>query len=285
MNDAPLVADNVGRRYGRAKGWALRSVDLHVERQSILALVGPNGAGKSTLIRSWMGFERPNEGHVFVDGLDVAKHRTTTVKRTGYVPQSAALYSQLSVDDHFRLAASWRTDFDRAYADDRLTRIGVDLQRRVGTLSGGERAQVSLAIALGTRAPILLLDEPLASLDPLARREFLATLADSIRGTGTTVVLSSHIVSDVEESCDSLAILASGRLVFNSSVSDALAGHRTVEENLWGGGPPVGTFLGSRGQRLALVQSADMDLPAATLEEIVLGYIAAGRVQLLQAGF
>ena len=181
----PLRAEGVGRRYRRRGPWALRGVTLEFARGSITALVGPNGAGKSTLIRSWMGFERPNEGRVLVEGIDPRRERVAAVARIGYVPQAAALYRDLTVRDHLRLARVARPTFDAPYAEERLEGVGVRLDGPVGQLSGGEQAQVSLAIALGTRSPILLLDEPLANLDPLARREFLAVLVDDVRSTRT----------------------------------------------------------------------------------------------------
>jgi ABC-2 type transport system ATP-binding protein len=273
----PLVAEGVGRRYRRGRPWAIKDVDLAIPRGSVTALVGPNGAGKSTLIRSWMGFERPDAGRVLVEGFDPRRDRTAAVSRIGYVPQSASLYRNLTVDDHFRFAAVCRPEFDRAHALDRVHSAGVGPERRLGELSGGEQAQVALAIALGTRSPILLLDEPLASLDPLARREFLAVLVDDVKSTGATAILSSHIVTDVEQACDSLVVLAFGRVALHATVARARAEHRTILEPDLSGRTAVGTFSGMDGRRLALVKSSDAGLREATLEEIVLGHLAALR--------
>jgi ABC-2 type transport system ATP-binding protein len=275
----PLAAEGVGRRYHRGRPWAIKDVDLAIPRGSITALVGPNGAGKSTLIRSWMGFERPDEGRVLVEGIDPRRDRTAAVRRIGYVPQSASLYRNLTVDDHFAFANVCRAEFDRAHALDRIQAAGVGPERKVGELSGGEQAQVALAIALGTRAPILLLDEPLASLDPLARREFLAVLVDDVRSTGATAVLSSHIVTDVQQACDSLVVLAHGRVALHAPVARARSEHRTVLAADLGGRTAIGTFTGPEGERLALLKGADPGLKDATLEEIVLGYLAAVRPQ------
>lgn len=279
MSESPLRAEGVGRRYGRRVPWALRGVTVEFARGTITALVGPNGAGKSTLIRSWMGFERPDEGRVLVEGIDPRHDRVAAVSRIGYVPQAAALYRDLTVADHLSLARVARPSFDTPYAAERLSSVGVRIDRPVGQLSGGEQAQVALAIALGTRSPILLLDEPLASLDPLARREFLAVLVDDVRSTGATALLSSHIVTDVEQACDQLVVLTQGRLAYQAAVSDARAGHRTVAVNA-DTPPPVGIvgyFLDNEGQKVALVDSTDPTTSPATLEEIVLGYLAAGR--------
>jgi ABC-2 type transport system ATP-binding protein len=226
-----------------------------------------------------MGFEHPNEGRVLVEGVDPRRDRIGAVSRIGYVPQAAALYRDLTSDDHFDLARVARPSFDTPYAEERLRSVGVRLDRPVGQLSGGEQAQVALALALGTRSPILLLDEPLASLDPLARREFLAVLVDDVRSTGATALLSSHIVTDVEQACDQLAVLTEGRLAFQAAVSEARASHRTVAVDADAAKPEgvVGFFLDGDGHRVALVGSTDPSTKPATLEEIVLGYLAAGR--------
>jgi len=223
-----------------------------------------------------MGFERPDEGRVLVEGLDVGRHRKNAVEKLGYVAQSNALYRDLSVGDHFDLAATYRPEFDRDFATSRTDEARVGVNRRVGELSGGEQAQVGLALALATGAPILLLDEPLASLDPLARRDFLAVLVEHVRTSGRTAVLSSHIVTDVQQACDWLVVLANGRLLLHTSVAEARAQHRTSTTDASGEGV-VGRFPGPDGEQLALLKSSDPSLPEATLEEIVLGYMASQR--------
>jgi ABC-2 type transport system ATP-binding protein len=273
----PLVAERVGRRYRRGRPWAIRDIDLAIPRGSIAALVGPNGAGKSTLIRSWMGFERPDEGRVLVEGVDVGRDRTAAVRLVGYVPQAAALYRSLTVDDHFRFAAAQRPGFDRPHARDRARAAGVGLDRTVGELSGGEQAQVALAIALATRSPVLILDEPLASLDPLARREFLRALIDDVRSTGATAILSSHIVSDVEQACDWVVVLATGRVALATAVASARSEHRTVRAADLDGRSAIGHFLGPDGTPLALLRSDEPTLRESTVEEVVLGHLAARR--------
>ena len=199
-------AHGLGKRY-RRRQWALRDVDVSVPAGSITALVGPNGAGKSTLIKAGIGFERPTAGRVFVDGVDPWKERGRAIRRVGYVPQSPSLYRELTVDDHVRLAATLRRGFDVDLARRRLDQLAIPLTSRADELSGGQQAQVGLALALGTRAPVLLLDEPLASLDPLARREFLHVLVDAVRADGATALLSSHVITDIEQACDRLLVL------------------------------------------------------------------------------
>ena len=278
VEDRPLVAEGIGRQYRRGRPWALRGVSLEAPRGSITALVGPNGAGKSTLIRACLGFERLDEGRLLVNGIDPRRDRTGAVASVGYVPQRSALYQALSIEDHVTLAAAARPRFNRAGAIERLRGLGLGAQRRVGELSGGEQAQVALALALGTGAELLLLDEPLSSLDPLARRDFLATLIDDVRSRGATAVLSSHIVTDVEQACDRLVVLAAGHVVLDDSVTDARARHRTVAAADATDLDVVGRFGGPDGQPLALVRG---DGSGATLEDIVLGYLASARAERL----
>jgi ABC-2 type transport system ATP-binding protein len=272
----PLVADRVGRRYRRGRPWALREVSFEVPEATVTALVGANGAGKSTLIRACLGFERPDEGRVLVFGVDPRRDRTAAVQRLGYVPQGSALYRGLSIADHFAMAQAGRPSFETTYAIDHVARLGLDHRRRVGELSGGEQAQVTLALALATRAPLLLLDEPLASLDPLARRDFLTALLADVRGRGATVVLSSHIVTDVEQACDRLVVLADGRLVLSDAVDAARERYRTVSADELDGQVAIGRFAGPDGAPLALVAAPSLGRPA-TLEEIVLGHLAGAR--------
>lgn len=279
-----LEARGLSKRYG-GHVRALREIDLVVPWGAVTGLVGPNAAGKSTLLNSWMGFERPTSGVTFVDGLNPLRSRVQSTRRIGYVPQSPALYRELTVADHLGLAKHLRSDFDPAITQRRLRDLGIPLGRSVATLSGGEAAQVGLALALGTRAPILLLDEPLSSLDPLARREFIAVLLDAVRADGVTVVISSHVVSDIEQACDRLVVLGVGQKLLDDSIAAAIETHRLVDGSVAEQWPTdvVGEIpdhhLGPiwlvrwRGQELD--QSSDSVLP--NLEEVVLGYLRAGR--------
>ena len=283
MSEPVLDARELAKRYRRGV-WALGGIDLAIPQGGITALVGPNAAGKSTLIKTWVGFEKPTRGGVTVAGIDPWKDRSAALGHLGYVPQSPSLYDALSVDDHLALAAQLRPGFDRATAAARLGQLGIPPAAPARQLSGGQQAQVALALALGTRAEILLLDEPLASLDPLARREFLHVLTDAVRTDGATALLSSHIVTDVEQACDRLVVLGVGRLLLHSTVADALAAHRITgaDEQAIAGGTPVATFAGPAGELLTLVRvSAPLPgdgLRAANLEEVVMGYLASARV-------
>ena len=274
---AILETSDVGKRYGRRR-WVIRHVDIAVPDGSITALVGPNGSGKSTLLKAWIGFERPSEGRVLVDGIDPWRTRAAGLMRIGYVPQAPSLYRELSVADHVSLAGSLRPGFDATLARRRLDELDIPLTSRADQLSGGQQAQVGLALALGTRAPVLLLDEPLASLDPLARREFLHVLVRSVRADGVTVLLSSHVITDIEQACDRLLVLAAGRALLDLPIAGAIAEHRVLAAGTERGpGTVVGTFPGPDGERLDLVAGDPTHGRAATLEEVVLGHLASAR--------
>lgn len=269
--DPVLETRGLAKRYGR-RVWALGGIDLALPAGGITALVGPNAAGKSTLIKTWVGFERPTRGSVRVAGIDPWKNRSDALAKLGYVPQSPSLYDGLSVEDHLDLARQLRPGFDRDYARNRMAQLDIPADRGARSLSGGQQAQVALAIALGTRAPILLLDEPLASLDPLARREFLHVLTDAVRSDGATALLSSHIVTDVEQACDRLIVLGVGKVLLNDTVVAALEGHAISTNHH---PDAVGSFGAPDGSRVYLVRGTAER--AATLDEVVLGYLASGR--------
>jgi ABC-2 type transport system ATP-binding protein len=275
-----LATDRLEKRYGRTS--ALRGVTFELEPGGVTALVGPNGAGKSTLLKLCVGFERPTSGRLEVAGVDPARDRARVIGSIGYVPQDPTLYRELSVSDHLRLAAALRPGFDLQHAGDRLDDLAIPRESRPRQLSGGQAAQVWLAIALGTRAPLLLLDEPLANLDPLARREFLQVVADAARSEGVTVLLSSHVISDVEPIADRLLLVADGRILVNATIAMTRATHRV---RLGGVAPPsttagdlVSVFPERDGRLVELRRvAAGADGEPASLEEIVLGYLASVR--------
>lgn len=273
MNVA-LRAHGLTKRYRRGRPPALEGIDLDVSGGGITALVGPNGAGKSTLIRCFLGFERPTAGFVTVDGIDPARQRPEALTRIGYVGQEMGLYRQLTAAEHFELAATLRAGFDRAGAAARLGAYDIPLGVPTDELSGGQQAQIALSLALGTQAPVLLLDEPVARLDPLARREFLTALRDAVHAGGRTVLLASHIIGDLEGVSDALVVLAPARVMFHGSIEDARTGHAIVPatadialDDL------VATYAGLTGRRMALVRRPGTG--DAPLDDVVLGYLAA----------
>jgi ABC-2 type transport system ATP-binding protein len=272
---AILETHDIGKRYGRRR-WALRHVDLEVPDGSITALVGPNGSGKSTLLKAWVGFERPTEGRLTVDGIDPWRDRGGAIRKIGYVPQAPSLYRELTVDEHVALAATLRPGFDPAVARRRLDDLDIPLTSRADELSGGQQAQVGLALALGVRAPVLLLDEPLASLDPLARREFLHVLVDAVRADGATALLSSHVITDIEAACDRLVVLGGGRIMLDDSLAAAVGSHRITAPDERLVGDLISTFPARAGELKALWRAPEGGRPA-NLDEVVMGYLASGR--------
>jgi ABC-2 type transport system ATP-binding protein len=287
---APVALEALGltKQYWRG-ATALSDVSLSVARGSITALIGPNAAGKSTLIRTWVGFARPTPGSVRVAGIDPWRDRASALRHLGYVPQQPVLYRGLSVSEHLDLAAHLRSGFDRAGAARHLDELPIPLRARADKLSGGQQAQVLLALALGSPADVLVLDEPLASLDPLARSEFLYLLRARVRERGATALLSSHIVTDVAAVCDRIIVLGIGRVLFDDSLARALAQHvlRVGVQPGLPGATDVGTFPNDAGELLTLVrlphdvrgvaQGDARNLRQATIEDVVKGYLVAGR--------
>src|SRR5437764_6901372 len=197
--DLVLETDQLGKRYGNT--WALRDCSLHLPAGRIAALVGPNGAGKTTLLHLAVGLLRPDAGEVRVFGRDPR----SVLPDIGFVAQDTPLYRDFTAAELITMGSKLnRRRWDAALARERLARLGIPPDKPVGKLSGGQRAQVALALALAKRPRLLLLDEPIASLDPLARREFLQSLMGSVAETGTTVLLSSHLLADLERVCDYL---------------------------------------------------------------------------------
>lgn len=265
------------KRYRRTV--ALRDVSLSIPAGGITALVGPNGAGKSTLLKLCIGFERPSAGRLVVCGVDPVRDRRGAVSSIGFVPQAPSLYRDISIADHLDLAAAIRPGFDRASARGRLHALEIDLRARGGELSGGQAAQVTLAIALGTRAPLLLLDEPLASLDPLARHDFLRIAKDAAKAGDVTIVLSSHVISEIEMTADRLLVFTEGAVVFHDTVAGSVANHRVIEPgDPRSGLDVIAPFPGRADDEHLLVRSTNEHVGRApNVEEVVLGYLAASR--------
>ena len=223
---AALEASGLGKRYGSK--WALRDCDLEIAAGSVTALVGPNGAGKTTLLQLAVGLSEPSAGDVRAFGLSPRDDATSLLPRLGFVAQEHPLCRGFTVAEMLRLGRALNPSWDDDIARSRLEGLGLPLDKRVGKLSGGQQAQVALTLALAKRPELLLLDEPVASLDPLARREFLNTVMQVVSESGVTVVLSSHIVADLERVCDHLVILSDGRTQLAGPIDEIVASHRLL---------------------------------------------------------
>ena len=225
MTSAAVEASGAGRRYGSF--WALRECTLWLPTGSITALVGPNGAGKTTLLSMLAGLLPVSAGQLTVLGQRPAA-RSEFLARVGFLAQDCPLYKHYTVTDMLRFGREMNPRWDDQLARERVAAADVPLGRRAGKLSGGQRAQVGLALAVAKRPELLLLDEPLAALDPLARRDFLKSLIGSTAATGTTVVLSSHLIGDLARVCDQLVVLRGGRLVLAGELDALVSVHHWV---------------------------------------------------------
>jgi ABC-2 type transport system ATP-binding protein len=221
-----LRTTGLGKRYGQL--WGLRDCSLSIPPGAIVGLVGPNGAGKTTLLEMIIGLRTPTEGQIEVFGHTAHADTAESLARVGYVAQDHPLYPDFTVADMFHLGQAMNPGWDMALAGSRMAALDVPLKRKVKTLSGGQRAQVSLAMALAKRAPLLVLDEPVASLDPVARLEFMRELIAQVAGGGPTVVIASHVVSELERICDWLVILTHGHVQLAGPVDELLEEHRLL---------------------------------------------------------
>ena len=283
-----LVADGLTKRYRRTL--ALDHCSFAISEGAIVALVGPNGAGKSTLLHCATGLTRPSEGTISVLG---GAPGDTTLPGVGFVAQDAPLYRDFTADELLTMGDRLNADFDVAFGRARLRNVGVPLDRRVDRLSGGQRAQVALCLALAKRPQLLLLDEPLASLDPLARREFLSALVDAVAEAPLTVILSSHLISDLERVCDHLLVLHSGHVQVIGETDQLLATHKIL---IGPGGPRRSRIAGveriisaadAQRQGTLLVRTngkvvdPSWEQHDVTLEDVVLAYLAAPGAETL----
>jgi ABC-2 type transport system ATP-binding protein len=220
-----LSARGLGRRYRRR--WSPPDCTLDIPAGHVTGLVGPNGAGKTTLLNLAAGLLTPTTGTIEVCGGRPAAGPTQLAK-VGYVAQDTPTYAGLSVRDHLELGARLNPAWDRALAENRIAALGLDPAQKAGRLSGGQRAQLALTMGLAKRPELLILDEPVASLDPLARREFLQALMEAVAEHGFSVVLSSHLVADLERVCDHLLVLVDSRVRVDGDVDELLATHHRL---------------------------------------------------------
>ena len=222
---AVLEAEGLGKRYGRR--WALSDCTLSIPSGHVVGLVGPNGAGKSTLLNLAVGLLSPTQGSLSVFGNRPAED-PDQLARVGFVAQDTPTYAGLSVADHLKLGSRMNPKWDNELAKGRINQLGLDMRQRAGKLSGGQQAQLALTLAISKRPEILILDEPVASLDPLARREFLQILMETVAEHQVSVVLSSHLVADIERVCDYLVVLVSSRVQLTGELDELLSTHHRL---------------------------------------------------------
>jgi ABC-2 type transport system ATP-binding protein len=284
MSPPPLVADGLGKRFRRE--WALHNLTLTIPKGAIVGLAGPNAAGKSTLLSLAAGMLAPSAGSISVLGDDPLR-TPEVLAEIGYVAQGAPLYRSFRVADTIEYARRTNARWDREIAVELLPRI--DSRAKVGALSAGERARLALALALGKRPRLVLLDEPFASLDPLAARELLQQLMDGVAELGATVVVASHVVADIQRVCDHIVLLSGGGVRLEGDVEELLESHRL----LTGPRRPLGAIRGVRdvirerhsGRQLTLLVTTDgpivdpsWTVTPVSLEELLLAYMAPERL-------
>jgi ABC-2 type transport system ATP-binding protein len=220
-----IEAAGLGKQYGRR--WALRDCTLAIPEGKVVGLVGPNGAGKTTLLHLAVGLLAPTSGSIRVLGANPTDG-PAQLSRIGFVAQDTPVYSRLSVVQHLRMGAWMNPGWDSGLAVKRIEQLGLDPRQRAGTLSGGQRAQLALTLAIAKRPECLILDEPVASLDPVARRDFLGSLMEVVAARGISVVLSSHLVADLERVCDYLVVLVASKVQVAGEVSELLSSHHRL---------------------------------------------------------
>ncbi|MEU8252142.1 ABC transporter ATP-binding protein [Nonomuraea sp. NPDC048916] len=278
---AVLQAQALGRKYG--KRWALRECTIDIPAGHVVGLVGPNGAGKTTLLKLASGQLEPTAGDITVLGGQPASGPAQLAK-VGFVAQDTPVYAGLTVAEHLRLGARLNLRWDATMARGRIAQLGLDPAHRAGKLSGGQRAQLALTLGLAKRPELLILDEPVASLDPLARREFLQALMEATVEHEFSVVLSSHLVSDLERVCDFLIVLVDSRVQVAGEVDKLLATHhrltgpRRDPDRLPAGQHVISASHTERQSTYVIRTDAPIHDPAWTvtqlsLEDLVLAYM------------
>lgn len=283
-----LETEHLGKCYGRR--WALRDCNLGISTGCVTGLVGPNGAGKTTLLHLAMGLLMPTSGSVKVLGLHPGKDAEHMLAKVGFVAQDRPLYKAFRVEEMLTFGRKLNSTWDQGLALRRLKRLDIPLRQRVGKLSGGQQAQVALVMTLAKHPEMLLLDEPVASLDPLARREFQQTLMDAVAEEGLSVIISSHIVADFERFCDHLVILSTSHVQVAGEVEHLLHTHKLLigPRERAQASAEAGTFTiltsteGERQCTMLVQMHGPLDDPAwevraVSLEEVILAYLSQSR--------
>ena len=276
-----IEASRLGKRYGST--WALRECTLAIPAGHVAALVGPNGAGKTTLLNLATGLAEPSAGGVTVLGGRPAGS-PAALDGIAFVAQDTPLYKNLSAADMLHLTRNLNRRFDQASAEARLAELGIPLNRKAGKLSGGQQAQLALTLALGRRPRLLVLDEPVAMLDPVARHDFMATVLTAAADDGMSVLLSSHVLAELERVADYLVVLSRGRVQVAGEVDDLLASHRLLtgpaaEADRYDERPVVHARRAAAQAHLLVRATADDPVPPGWeahpvgLEELALAYL------------
>jgi ABC-2 type transport system ATP-binding protein len=276
-----LEATGLGKRYGST--WAVRDCALAIPAGQVAALVGPNGAGKTTLLNLAAGLATPSAGVVTVLG-GRPPGSPAALDGIAFVAQDTPLYKNLSAADLLHLTRNLNRRFDQLYAQTRLTELGIPLKRKAGKLSGGQQAQLALTLALARRPRLLLLDEPMAMLDPVARHDFMATVLTAMADDGVSVLLSSHVLAELERVADYLILVSRGRVQVAGEVDGLLASHRLLtgpaaEADRYAGRPVVQVRRGEAQAHLLVRADANDPVPAGWeahpvgLEELALAYL------------
>lgn len=277
-----LEANGLAKHFGRK--WALRECTLQIPTGKVVALVGPNGAGKSTLLRLAVGLDQPSEGSVSILGGNLLEGDAGLLGRIGYLDQDRPLLRGFRVAEMLRFGAGTNPRWDDSSAHTYVAQLGIDLHQRVDSLSGGQQAQIALAMCLSKHPELLILDEPAAALDPMAREDLLRLLMQRVADSGASVILSTHALADVAAVCNYLVILASGRVRLCDDIDYILESHRILSATpaanlaLPAGSSAIDTHQSGREvshlARLELpVSDARWTMAEATLEEIVLAYL------------
>lgn len=277
-----LQATGLGKRFVRK--WALRDCTLTVPRGKVAALVGPNGAGKSTLLRLAVGLTTPTTGTIRVLGRSPGRESQDLLPQVGYLDQDRPLYGGFSVWEIMRFGARANPAWDMRQAEAHIERLGIPWKQRVYALSSGQRAQVALTLALAKCPELLILDEPAASLDPVAREDLLRMLMDQVARTGTSVVLSTHALSDVASVCDYLIIISHAQVLLCDDVDFITESHRVIRADASVGSslPPGVTVIERRESNREITHLVRLELPlndgrwqvlTPSIEEIALAYL------------
>jgi ABC-2 type transport system ATP-binding protein len=287
-----IETTDVGRRYGST--WALQHCTLELPAERLIALIGPNGAGKSTLLNMIVGLTTPTAGEIRVlDGHSPGS--LAALDGIAFVAQDMPLYKNLSVADMVHLTRNLNHSFDTGLARTRLAELGISEKHRAGKLSGGQQAQLALTLALARHPRLLVLDEPTAPLDPLARHDFMASVMTAMADEGISVVLSSHMLAELEKVADHLVLIAGGKVRIDGPVDELVEEHRLitspadlVEDNT-GWEVIESSSTGSQTHRVVRLASPSTAIPPGCearrvgIEELTLAYFRNGSAALLPA--